>query len=260
MDSNLKNTLARLEQLNQRNSGKGGAGSVKYFKPKQGKNNLVALPRIIESGYSDPIYEWGVHKNLLDQPFMTVDCDLFNHRTDCIICECVKDLKQANFKDNMYLWKPMEQQVQYFSPIVDLDDISAGVQWWRYGRTVLSQFTTWLSNLEEGETPYYDIDNPEKIIVSFDKNATAMEMYKLEHKALKLPFSKQQFEDYASSVKPLPELLRQRHTQEDQSVLVSKLMDRLKEEIENAMAGEDLDDQGNKASISKAKLEKLKKD
>ena len=259
MDSNLKNTLARLEQLNQRTSGKGGAGAVKYFKPKQGKNNLVALPRIIDGGYSDPIYEWGVHKNLLDQPFMTVDCDAFNHRTDCVICDCVKDLKQANFKDNMFLWKPMELQVQYFSPIIDLDNITEGVQWWRYGKSVLSQFSTWLTNLEEEETPYYDINNPEKIIVAFDKNAPAMEMYKLEHKALKLPFSKQQFEDYAASVKPLGEILRQRHSQEEQSTLVTKLMSRLKEEIDNAMSQADIDASGSKPGISREKLDKLKK-
>jgi hypothetical protein len=234
MSSSVQATLARLAKANAGNKKAAATGEkTPFFKMKEGKNNIM----ILEVPFSeDPFMPWAGHKNLLDQEWMEIHCDLHNHNKECIVCDVVDSLKKQDWKGNMPLWKPIEQKIKHFSWVIDLDDTDKGPQLWSYGKSVSSQFETWLANLEEEETPFYLKDNPEKIVVTFDKNKTAMEMYKLDKKVLK-PFAASQYEDWQSKTKSLPDIFdRYAKSQEDISELVDRYTLRMQEEIANMEA------------------------
>ena len=118
-NNNLQKTLERLAKMNSVNT-KTVTSSVKYYKTKPGKNNVLVLPTP-QTG--DPFLEWGTHKNLLDVSYKDIACTKHNKGEDCVICQVVEDLKKQNWKGNFEIWKPLELKVRYFSPVIDLDDI-----------------------------------------------------------------------------------------------------------------------------------------
>lgn len=227
MENNLKATLERLSKLTAQNQGGGGAG-VKFFSPKPGKNNVLVFPTK-ETG--DPFLTWGEHKSLQDVAWKAVPCDKKNKGEECIVCQVVKDLQDQNWKGNFKIWKPIEMKLRYFSPVVDLDDIEAGLQWWGYGKSVLGQFENWLINLEEGELPFYDADEPEKIIVSYDKNADPSLMYKLEHKAFK--GITDEIKALAAGIKPLADVMKFSKSKEELAELLEAYMAKIQDELES---------------------------
>ena len=199
----LQATLARLSKMSKQNSGSGSG--MKFYKVKKGKNNLIILPTPMTE---DPFLEWGVHKNLLDVAWKDVPCNKHNKNEECLVCQVIEDLQKDNWKGNFPIWKPIEKKIRYFSPIVDLDDIKLGVQWWGYGKSVLSQLENWMTNLEDEETPFYELESLEKVIVSYDPDADPSLMYKLDKKNLPANLvTMEQLEAWVASVKPLVELM-----------------------------------------------------
>lgn len=240
--------------MNSGNSRKDASSSqVKYFKAKDGKNNLLLLPTPFTG---DPFLEWGTHKNLLDKPYMDIACTKHNKNEECLICDVVEDLKRQNWKGNFNIWKPLELKLRYFSPIIDLDNVQDGVQWWGYGKSVLTQFQAWLMNLEDDEKAFYETDSPSKIIVNYNSGAAAADMYKLDKKPLKA-FDIATNEKWAESIKPLHEIFRINKTQEEIAECLDRYMQRMKNELADIDAHSTEDD-GSKPSISKSKLDKLK--
>jgi hypothetical protein len=232
----MQETLARLKGMTSQNKGSG----VKYFKAKKGKNNLLFLST---EQTGDPFLEWGIHKNLLEPGWKSIPCSKHNRGEECLACTIIDDLKKQNWKGNYPLWKPIELKIEFYSPIIDLDDVAAGLQWFRYGKTVLTQMQNWLMNLEEGESPFYDLEHPEKIIVTYDPDKDPTLMYSLDKKSIKtLPDN---IEELAKNIKPLSEvLLSNEKTVEEIAGLLEEYMshaeEKLKEaeDIANASAGE----------------------
>ena len=212
----LKSTLERLSKLTAQNQ---GGSSVKFWNPKPGKNNLLVLPTP-ETG--DPFLIWGEHKSLMEPAWKTIPCVKHNRNEECIVCSVIDDLKSQNWKGNFNIWKPIELKIRYFSPVVDLDDIDAGLQWWGYGKSVLGQFENWLLNLEEDEKAFYDLESPEKIIVNYDPDADPSLKYKLEHKSLKnLP---ENLDELMKEIKPLTEIFKFDKKKEEVAELLETYM------------------------------------
>jgi len=224
--SSLQETIARLKGMT--SQAKGGGGG-KFFKAKKGKNNLLFLST---EQTGDPFLEWALHKNLMDPAWKGLPCNKYNKNEECLVCKVIEDLKKENWKGNFPLWKPIEQKIEFYSPIVDLDDLTAGLQWFRYGKSVLSQMQNWLINLEEDETPFYDLENPEKVIVTYDPDADPALMYKLDKKSLKtLP---ENIEELMKEIKPLSEILTYEKTVEETATLLQDYMSHAEEILEAA--------------------------
>jgi hypothetical protein len=249
--NNLQATLARLAKMNSTNT-KTTTGSVKFYKAKPGKNNIIVLPTP-QTG--DPFLEWGTHKNLLDVSYKDIACNKHNKGEECLICQVVDDLKKQDWKGNFDVWKPLELKIRYFSPVIDLDDLEAGVKWWGYGKSVLGQFENWLLNLEEDEKPFYDTENPEKIIVNYNPDGAPTEMYKLDKKSTKT-LGKEQNEAWAETVKPLNEVMTYEMPQEKVVKALEEYMDKVKATVASAtVPTEDEDEKPAKVN----KLDALKK-
>ena len=202
----LQETLSRLNKMTSQKKGSGTGKKINYWKPKQGKNELIVLPF---AALGDPFFEWGEHKGLLEPSYLSIPCAQHFDGSPCPICEVVKDLKKADWKGNKEMWAPIETKVRYYSPVVDLANIEAGIQWFSYGKTVLSQFQTWLVNLEEDELPFYSVENPEKIIVNYDKEADAALKYKLDKKTIKKLPEGLDLEELVEGMEDLGALLNQ---------------------------------------------------
>jgi len=206
-NAKLQDTIARLTKMASQKKSSGTGKKINYWKAKQGKNELLVLPF---PDLGDPFLEWGEHKNLLEPSYLSIPCAQHNSGEPCPVCDVVKDLKNDNWKGNKEIWSPIETKTRFYSPVIDLNDVEAGIQWFSYGKTVLSQFQTWLVNLEEDESAFYDLQNPEKIIVNYDKEADAALRYKLDRKVLKkLPEGLEDLEDLVENMDSLPELLNQ---------------------------------------------------
>ena len=247
--SDLQKTIRRLKGMTSNAKG----GSLKYFKAKKGKNNLLFL-KTEQTG--DPFLEWGFHKNLLDPAWKGVPCSKFNKNETCLACTVVEDLKKSNWKGNMPLWKPIEQKVEFYSPVIDLDDLAAGLQWYRYGKSVLSQMQNWLINLEEDESPFYELTAPEKVIVTYDPDADPALMYKLDKKSLKtLP---ENIEELLKGIKPLTELITFEKTEEEMGDLLNTYMSQAEAALEEAEEkNEEAEEKSEEETVEKeAEVEK----
>jgi hypothetical protein len=247
----LQSTLERLAKMAAQNTG--GGSKVKYWEPKQGKNNLIVLPTV-ETG--DPFLEWGEHKSLQVPSWKSVPCAKFNKGEECLVCSIIADLQAQNWKGNFNTWKPIELKVRYFSPVVDLDDLEKGLQWWGYGKTVLTQFQTWLLNLEEDETEFYNISSPSKVIVNYDKDAEPTLKYKLDKKDLKhlpegLDLAKVQEE-----IKSLNDLMGNYYKKDEE---LTELIENYIKNIQEGLAEEEEDDENKQESeTSPSKEEEAK--
>lgn len=250
--NDLQATLARLARMNASNT-KAEKQTAKFFKPKPGKNSLLILPTPFTG---DPFNEWGTHRNLLDEPWKDVACPKYNKGGECVICSVVEDLKAKDWKGNFNIWRPLELRVRYFSPVIDLENVGEGVQWWGYGKSVLKQFETWLLNLEEGELPFYSLDQPEKIILNYDKNADPVSMYKLDKKLLPKPFSVSQNETWMEQIKPLTEVLTYEMPPDELMKALEQYLERVGNDVEAAKTDEETEEP--LTIIRKGKLDSLR--
>lgn len=181
---------ALLEKMNQLAT-KGGSGGAKQkrFVCKQGRNNLLILP-YKDSGI--PFDVLNAHKNLFadkDKKGFKVTA-LSNYleagqKNDCPIAQTIAQLKQDDWKANRPIWSPIEEKPDYYSWVIDLDNIDAGLQLWRYGKTVYEAFQKITEMLEDDEPLFFDLEEPQMAIISYDKEKDAALMYNTQVKAIK---------------------------------------------------------------------------
>lgn len=257
MSTQLQKTLEKLNSLKKKGSTSKSEGQkfAKFYKPKDKEKNNIIFLTFPKAG--DPFAFYHQHANILPEPGKTVPCKQGNLNERCVICETVASLKAEDWKGNYPVWNPIEAKIRFYSPIVDLDNIDAGVQYWGYGQSVMKQLETWLENLEDDEKEFYNIEDVQKIIVNFDKSLSAMEMYKLDKKALK-GVEKAQIAEWQSQVQELSEITKNFYkSEEEEEFIVQKYLERtikkIKESEGDSEAGEDTE---QKASV---KLTSLKK-
>lgn len=180
-----------LEKMNQlaAKAGTGGGSKVKRFVCKNGRNNLLILP-YKDSGI--PFDVLNSHKNLFadkDKANMKVTA-LSNfleagQKNDCPIAGAISQLKQDDWKANRPVWSKIEEKPDYYSWVIDLDKIEDGLQLWRYGKTVYEAFQNIINLLDDEDTLFFDLEEPQMAVITYDKEKDAALMYNTQVKPIK---------------------------------------------------------------------------
>lgn len=265
-NKDVSSLLAKLDSSLNRKKGAGKkdwaaineARKKAFFKPQQGKNQILVLT---PTGSSDPFTIWGYHNNLQEVSYYSVPCDNFNKGEECVICNVVESLKKENWEGNKHLWMPIEQKTEYYAPIINLETsatIAEGVKWMRVSKTIMNQMVESLKNLEEGEVPFFDAENPQRIIINYDKNQSPSAQYTLQFKELKGAVSAQQIADNAGIVTPVSEYINSK-SQEEIKKLVEEYFNRIAEVVEESIEGNKAEIEEKAAVQVESKLSRLKK-
>lgn len=212
----VQSLLQRLDSaLGKKKPGQGGKIDYKelaslkaklFLKLKEGRNSIVF---ITPEGAEDPFVFSGFHSGLQETAYWSVPCDKFNKEEECLVCKVVDDLKAENFEGNKGIWLPIRQQTEYYAPVIVVDSeatIEEGVKWLRLSKTIMTQLTEWLRNLEKDEQPFYSDDEPQKVIINYDKKASPMEQYKLDKKNYK-SFKEEKVAAWRAELKPVSDFI-----------------------------------------------------
>lgn len=245
----VSSLLARLDKSLNKNRGKNKkdwkaineARQRVMFKPKEGKNQLLFLT---PSFGQDPFTEWGFHNNLQETSYYSVQCDAFNNNGKCVVCDTVESLKSEDFTGNKSLWAPIEQKIEYYAPLINLETaatIAEGPKWMRISKTIMNQFVEWLKNMEEGEFPFYDAINPSRVLLTYNKNEMPMSQYKLEQKPLTQKFTAEQIAEWSESILPIAEYIVPK-SQEEITKIVEDYFKRVYETVENSLENGEADE------------------
>lgn len=263
--TNVQSLLEKLDSsLNRKKKKTTDWSEVKkaIWKPKNGENNiLVFVPAY--TGEPDPFIQWGYHQGLQEVSYYSVPCDAMNKGEDCIICDVVDNLKKEDFEGNKHLWYPIEQKIEHYAPIIDLDDVDAGPKWFRIGKLVLGKMVDELRNLEEGEFPFYDANHPKRIKLTYNKDEAPANKYSLAFKDLKDKDIIAKIPEWAEQINPINEYIFSK-SQDQLKKMVDEYFVRIAEVIDDSMEDEATDESEavesteDTAASAKSKLSKLK--
>lgn len=226
-----------------------------FLKLKEGKNNLVF---ITPKDAADPFTFWGFHNNLQEVNYYSVPCDHFNKNEECLVCKVVDDLKEKGSELNNSIWYPIRQQIEYYAPVVVVDSeatIAEGVKWVRIAKSVMTQFTEWIRNIEKDELPFYSDDEPQKIIISYTKGVAPADQYKLDKKNYKA-FSEEQLTEWRDSLKPLSTFILSK-SEKEMNKIIDGYFERVAKDVED-VEEEETSENTTEAPITN-KLSSLKK-
>lgn len=229
------------------------------WKPSSGKNQILVFT---PSWAEDPFTFWGFHKGLQEVEYYSVPCDKYNKDEHCVICDVVDSLKKEDFNGNKHLWLPIEQRTETYVPIIDLTSaatMAEGPKWFRMSKTIMNPLIESLKNLEEGEVPFYDMENPQRIILSYDKSQPPATQYSVSLKEMKDKPSADQFAEWAGSVKPVSEYLFSK-SQEDNKKLVDEYFTRMASVLDEASSDSNgSEEPAAETNAAESKLSRLKK-
>lgn len=229
-----------------------------FFKPVQGQNKILV---ITPEGQADPFTIWGFHQNLQEVSYYAVPCDKFNKDEDCVICNVVESLKKEGWEENKHLWMPIEQKTEYYAPIINLDSaatIAEGPKWMRISKTVMNQMVDSLKSLEEGEVPFFDAQNPQRLILNYDKNQIPQAQYSLQFKDLKGAVTADQIAEFASKIKPVGDYIFSK-SQDEIKKLVDEYFTRIAEVVDESIESNKAQIEDKAAAAVESKLSRLKK-
>lgn len=255
--------LAKLDSTLNNKKSKGNVDYAKlneerkkaFWKPKTGKNQIL----IFTPDFSgEPFSFWGYHQGLQEVDYYSVPCDKKNKGEECLICNVVDDLKSSDWAGNKHLWAPIEQKIYTYAPIIDLsskESMAEGPKWFRIPKTVMSQLTDNLCNLEfeNGERPFYDHSQPQRILLNYDKDQAPASQYGVQFKELKDVPSEQQYADWSGSVKPVLDYMFTKANNNNKQ-LIDEYFLRIAEKLDST-----IDDSAEDTSAAESKLSKLKK-
>lgn len=242
MSQEVASLLAKLEASLGK---KKGAGKVDwaeakkaFWKPKPGKNQIAILT---PAGASDPFVMWGYHKGLQEVDYYSVPCDKENKDEHCVICEVVENLKAENWEGNKHLWMPIEKKIDTYAPVIDLSSaatIAEGAKWMRISKTIMSQLVESIKNLEDGEVPFFDAENPQRIILNYNKDEAPSSQYNVTFKDMKDKDVVAKMAEYAQTIRPVGDFIFSK-SQDANKKLVEDYFARISSALE-----ESLDKQG----------------
>jgi hypothetical protein len=261
---NVESLLSRLDSALGKNKAKNRVDfkelaelkKKSILKLEPGKNNIVF---ITPEGAEDPFTFWGFHNSLQEVAYYSVPCDQFNKNEDCMVCKVIEDLKAENHEGNKHIWYPIRQQTEYYAPVINVESdktIADGIKWLRLSKSIMSQLTEWLRNLEKDELPFFSDDEPQKIIVTYNKGAAPMEQYKLDKKNYK-GFAEQQLADWRGSLKPIGDFILSK-SQTEITKIVDAYFERIANEVANSTPASDEDVKAAE-EVASGKLSFLKK-
>lgn len=254
--SGILNVMQKLDKaLGNKAKGTGGkdfkdlneARKKATIKLKEGKNQIAFL---LAPGQDDPFVEWGYHQGLQEVSYYSVPCDGHNKNEKCYVCDVVDSLKKEDFKKNRHIWAPIEQKIEHYAPIINMETtetIAEGPKWLRLPKSVMFTILDWLRNLEEGEVPFYDESEPQRIIITYDKTEVPAKQYSLDKKNMR-PFTEQQLADWKSAIQPISTYIFSKK-QNDIKKLIDEYFARIEDTIDS------LDKSGAAAVASEAEAE-----
>lgn len=226
----------------------------KYFlKIKNGKTNVVF---VTPEGAEDPFSFWGVHAGLQKTSYWTVQCDEENEGTECTVCNVINELKNEDYKGNYKLYNPIKKDIEYYAPVVVVDSdktIEEGIKWLKISKTVMSQLTEWIRNMEADEEPFYSDEEPQKISIIYAKDAAPADKYKLDKRNFKA-FSDEQLSEWRAELKEIKEFMFIK-SQESINKLVEEYFARVADEVstDEEEQEEDADSDEDDEKIRKVK-------
>jgi hypothetical protein len=236
--SELSEVLRRLDETlgKKKQAGKQDWAAAKkaFWKPKVGKNQIIVLTPAFAA---DPFTFWGYHKGLQEVDYYSVPCDKMNKNDSCVICDVVEQLKAENWEGNKHLWMPIEQKIDTYAPIIDVssaDSIAEGPKWFRISKTIMNQFVESIKNLEEGEYPFFDAENPQRILINYDKEQSPATQYSISFKDMKDKDVISRIQEWSNLVKPVDEFIFSK-TQDANKKLVEEYFARMAEILDDSM-------------------------
>jgi len=189
---------------------------------KEGKNNFIFITPNDEKA---PIKDWAYHANLQEVAWYTIPCSS-NYGEECMVCKIIEELKAENFKGNMHIWSPIQVQYEYYAPVIDVENeatIAQGVKWLRLPKGPMTTVYDWLDNLEKDEQPFYSNEEPQKIILTYEKKALPKDKYKLDKKNAK-PFSQARIDEWSESLKEISNYFIPKGVEETKKLIDSYLI------------------------------------
>ena len=272
--------LARLDNAIGKKNKTGGkkdwaainaARKAAFWKPKEGKNTILVLT---PSFGEDPFTFWGFHKGLQEVDYYSVPCDHFNKSEDCLVCNVVKGLKEDGWEANKHLWMPIEQKTETYAPIIDFTSaatIAEGPKWFRVSKTIMDQIINSVNNLEDGELPFYDETQPQRLIITYDKTQLPATMYSVAFKDMKDVPTAEQFAEWKSKIQSVGDYIFSK-SQDEIKKIVDEYFVRVATELDQAEESQTADtdapfeggetveaDASPAKTTAKSKLDKLKK-
>lgn len=222
-----------------------------FMKLKDGKNNVVFVSPI--SG-TDPFTFWHYHNGLQEVAYYSVPCDAGNKNESCIICDTVESLQKEDYEGNKHIWYPIIAKTEFYAPVINVESestIAEGLKWLRVSKTVMTQLTEWLRNLEGDDKEFFDDEEPQKVIITYNKSLAPADQYKLDKKNYK-GFSDQQLADWRGELKPVADYILSKSQNE-----TKKIVDEYFERIANEVATKSTDEAAQ--DVASGKLDKFKK-
>lgn len=250
MSTEVSSLLAKLEASLGK---KKGAGKIDYeaakkamWKPKTGKNQIVIFTPAFGS---DPFTMWGFHKGLQEVDYYSVPCDHMNKDEDCIICDVVSQLKNENWEGNKHLWMPIEQKIDTYAPIIDVSSAAAiaeGPKWFRVSKTIMTSLVDSIKNLEEGEVPFFDLENPQRIIINYDKTQSPATQYSVSFKDVKEKEIVARIPEWAAEIQPVGNYIFSK-TQDANKKLVEEYFARMANVLDESLDKKENEDSSTQA-------------
>ena len=262
-EKNVSGLLARLNKsLNKKQEG--NKGTTRDFKKEaeerkkcfvkcaEGRNDFVFL---VPEGREDPFFEWGYHQGLQEVAWHSVACDAANKGEDCVICNVVEELQKDNFKGNMHIWQPIQKRIEIYAPVVDLNNLAAGARWIKVPKNVITTMVGWLEALEPNEVPFYDHDEPKKIIMTYKSSEAPATKYQVVEKPTER-FSEEQIADWLGNLKSLDSLMISRKAEDVKKILdeyFARIENMVKEENDKKSPSDDEDQESFPNNLDDAK-------
>ena len=217
------------------------------FKPES-KNNLVVFkPKPTDE---DPFFFWDFHNGLQETAYWSVPCTL-ESRGECPICTAIEMLQKEDWKGNRHIWNPIRKQTDSYVPVINVESeatIKEGPKWFRVPKAVMSQLTEWIRNLEKGEEPFFSDAEPQKLIISYNKDAAPIDQYKVDKKNFK-GFTDEQLETFRGMLISPREFLIEKK-KEEMVKIVDAYLERMDKEV-SVDLDEDQKDEEEKIVVSK---------
>ena len=205
-----------------------------FTKCVEGKNQFVFIK---PEGFEDPFIEWGYHAGLQEISYYSIPCDALNKGEDCLICNIVESLQKENFEGNKHIWMPIQLKTEFYAPVVNVtseETKKEGIKWLKLSKTIMDGMTTWIRNTEEGESLFFEDDDPQKVIINYTKDALPKDKYSIDKKNT-TAFSAQQLADWRGQLKPVGTYLLSK-SQDEVKKIVDSYFERIEQMVKDAEA------------------------
>ena len=266
----VQSTLSKLDELLGKNKSKpridfkelAELKKKNLMKLKEGKNQIVIVKPTENT--DDPFFVWGFHNSLQEVSYYAVPCNSFNKNGECIICNMVNALKEEDRAEKSDKRKaihgPIRQQTEIYVPVINVESnetIEEGLKWLRMGKSIVSQLTEWLRNLDPTEEPFYSDSEPQKIIITYKKEEVPMKQYSLDKKNMKA-FSATQLANWRKELRPVADFIFSKKDEELKQ-LADTYLERMLNELEAANDSQaDTQQTSENTAVAESKLNALK--